>query len=77
MLCETIRVKENIHDPFSLRESACPYLIRKEGRDSLCRGWSDEGYSCLLADPRLPSKGELCGEARQTELIVFSVTVLV
>lgn len=35
-------MKENNYDPFSVNESACPYLIRKEGRDSLCKGWPDK-----------------------------------
>jgi len=56
MLCEGIRVKENNYGPFSTTESACPYLIRKEGRDGLCKSWPDKGYSCPLANPRLLSK---------------------
>lgn len=55
-LCESICVKENNYDPFSVSESACPYLIRKEGRDSLRKSWADKGYSCPLANPRLLSK---------------------
>lgn len=56
MLYESICVKENNYDPVSVSESACPYLIRKEGRDSLCKGWPDKGYFCSLANPRLLSK---------------------
>lgn len=37
MLCVSICVKQNNHDPLSVSESACPYLIRKEGIDSLAK----------------------------------------
>lgn len=77
MFCETICVKENNYDPFSVSESACPYLIRKEGRDSLCKGLPDKGYSHPLASSRLLSECELCGQATQTELILFPVTMLI
>lgn len=51
MLCERICVKENNYVPFSASESARPYLIWKEGRDSQCNGWADKGYSCPVHVP--------------------------